>query len=150
MNSKPKQLVTMLIDKELHEKSKVIIPNRTKNYEDYLRRVINAGSRLEMLRMEKENLETKLERVKYEYEIEVELEEKQSKYNQLKHNELDAAVETVLRIVEKTGVIGLDKLEDIAIMKNVSISELKNSIPDINDKFVSFHPQLKEKLGDLS
>ena len=49
-----------------------------------------------------------------------------------------------------SGVIGLDKLEDIANLNGVSIAELKAAIPaDLTDKIVRFHPQFIEKSGNL-
>lgn len=146
----PTKFISMAIDMELYKKSKVIISNRTKDYEDYLRRRIYAGSRSEMLKMEIEDLDARREHAMNEYDIEVGLQEKQSEHNQLQENELDAAVETVIRIMEATGVIGLDKLEDIANIKKVSVGELKKAIPDkLQDKFVTFHPQFKEKVGSF-
>jgi hypothetical protein len=146
----PLKLISMNIDEELYNKSRLIISNRTKDYEDYLRRRIYAGSRSEMLKMEIEEIDSRREQLMHEYDIEIGLEEKQSEHNQLHDNEMDKAVETVVRIMTVKGVIGLDKLEDIASMQEVSVSDLKQAIPEeLHDKFVKFHPQIKEKVGSF-
>ena len=67
--SNPTKVVSMAIDAELYEQSKIIIPNRTQDYEDYLHRKIDAGNSLELLKMEISELDEKREILKREYDI---------------------------------------------------------------------------------
>lgn len=149
-NSGSKKRISMVIDRDLYEKSKMLIPNRTADYEDYLRRRLYTGNRPDLLKMEIDELDIRREVLMYEYDHEVGLLEEQAENEGKKQNDLDDAVKIVLNVIESDSVIGLDKLDTIATLKGVSVVDLKLAIPKkIHDKFVKFHPQYKETEGTL-
>jgi len=136
--------VHMKIDSELFRKSKAIIPDRTADYEDYLRRRIHAKDRAELLRMEIEELESKKKTLMEEYDIETKIKENALEIDQEIDNEVQACVETVLKIIENEGCIGLDRLEDLAAFRDVSVAQVKIMIPDkFQEKIVRYHLQTK-------
>ena len=107
----------MAIDAELYEQSKIIIPNRTQDYEDYLHRKINAGNSLEFLKIEIGELDKKREILKREYEIKQGL-LKISNDNMLEVN-MDQAVKTVTNIIINENSIGLNRLREVADINNI-------------------------------
>jgi|GEM_PF-1500334 len=138
--------VYMKIDAELFRKSKTIIPDRTADYEDYLRRRIHAKDRAEIIRMEIEELESKKNALMKEYDIETKIQENAAEIDQEIDNEVDAVVATALKIINNEGNIGLDRLQDLADFREVGLAQVKAMMPEeAKDKIVKHH--LKTKQG---
>jgi len=135
----------MEIPHDLWVKSKALITNRTEDYIDYLERRLAASDRLDMLQQERDEVKARLEHLDIEIDHELNMKE-ELKYLEKEADEIiEDAVETITHIVMNEGVIGLDKIEQIATVKDLSFSELKNAIPeDLRDKVVNFHPQIKQ------
>ena len=137
--------VHMKIPYDLWVKSNALIPNRTADYIDYLKRRLAASDRLDMLQQERDEVKARLEHLDIEIDHELNMKE-ELKYLEKEADEIiEDAVQTIAHIVMNEGVIGLDKIEQIATVKDLSFSELKNAIPlDLRDKVVNFHPQIKQ------
>lgn len=135
-----KKSIHMNIDEILYIRSKTVIPNRTKDYEDYLRRKIACGDRKELLKKEMEELESKKIFLQKEIDIEDSLADKIKEEEDEKIEVFNGVVETVIKIIQNEGSIGLDKLEEISDLRGVSLAELKANIPEeLRDKIVKFH-----------
>lgn len=138
------QLVTMKIPVELYKKSDLIIPNRTQDYIDYLERRVATTDRASLIQKELDELDTRQELLRHELELELATkEEKQNVINEY-DSEMESALETIKRIAEVEGMIGEDKIEQVALWKDVSLGELKLLIPDTVE-VVKFHPQYVKK-----
>ena len=87
----------MLVDEELLLKTKAIIPNRTQDYEDYMRRRILASNRAELLKMEIDDIDARREHLMNEYDIEIGLIEKQKQNERTKQDDVNAALEDNLK-----------------------------------------------------
>jgi len=137
--------VYMKIDAELFRKSKKIIHDRTADYEDYLRRRIHVKDRADLLRIEIEELESRKRVLMDEYDIETKIKENAPAIDQEIDNEVSACVETALKIIENEGNIGLDRLQDLADFREVSLAQVKAMMPDeVKDKIVKYHLQTKK------
>lgn len=136
----------MKIDPDLYRKSKSIIPDRTKDYEDYLRRRISVSNRAELLKLEIEECDAKRESLMKEYDLEMELQAQ----IQTEQKSLEEVTELVIGIINNLGYIGLDRLEDIAELHNVSLAELKKSIPpELQEKFVKYHLEPPSNIAEI-
>lgn len=134
----------MKIDADLFRKSKAIIPDRTADYEDYLRRRIHAKDRAELLRMEIEDLESKKKELMDEYDIEIKIKENAPEIDQEIDNEIVACVNTAMKIIDNEGCIGMDRLQELAEFREVSVAQVKAMMPeDAKDKIVRYHLQTK-------
>ena len=144
----PTKTVSMSIDVELYEQSKILIPNRTQDYEEYLHRKIQAGNSLEFLKMEIEELDKKRENLKREYNIKQGL-LKISNDNMLEVN-IDQAVKTVTNIILNENSIGINRLKEVADINNVIMVDLKKALPEeLQTKIVKYHPVITRKIGTL-
>ena len=144
----PTKTVSMSIDVELYEQSKILIPNRTQDYEDYLHRKIQAGNSLEFLKMEIEELDKKRENLKREYNIKQGL-LKISNDNMLEAT-IDQAVKTVTNIILNENSIGINRLKEVADINNVIMVDLKKALPEeLQSKIVKYHPVITRKVGTL-
>lgn len=133
--------VFMKIDEQLFIKSRPLIPNRTEDYEDYLRRKIAGQNRAEIIQMEIDRLDLQRAQLMKEYDIEIGLQDEQTVEERTESEQLLMALQTVTRVVDIQGVIGLDKIEDIANLHEVSFYELKNNLPAaIKEQVVKTHP----------
>lgn len=133
MKKGKKRLVTMKIDEELYLKSKAIIPDRTKDYVNYLKRRISTN-RAELLKKEIDDLDTKREALMREYDRELELQET------TEHRPLKDLVTTVEKIINHRGFIGENEIENLAYMNGYEFAELKAAIPpELHKKFVKFY-----------
>ena len=142
------KVVSMKIDLDLYEKSKLLIPNRTKDYVEYLHRRIRAGSSSELIKMEIEDLDRKREELKMQYEFKVAL-EKGSDSNIL-NRDITKAIETVTNIINNSGSIGIKKLTEIAEINNIIVRDLKEALPEnLQDKITKYHPEIKTKPGSI-
>lgn len=136
----------MKIDPDLYRKSKSIIPDRTKDYEDYLRRRISVSNRAELLKLKIEECDAKRESLMKEYDLEMELQAQ----IQTEQKSLEEVTELVIGIINNLGYIGLDRLEDIAELHNVSLAELKKSIPpELQEKFVKYHLEPPNNIAQI-
>ncbi|MEN6592767.1 MAG: hypothetical protein ABFC12_05960 [Methanobacterium sp.] len=134
----------MKIDADLFRKSKAIIPDRTADYEDYLRRRIHAKDRAELLRMEIEELESKKKELMDEYDIETKIKENAPEIDQEIDNEIMACVNTAMKIINNEGCIGMDRLQELAEFREVSVAQVKAMMPGAaKDKIVRYHLQTK-------
>lgn len=131
--------VYMKIDPELHRKSKAIVGDRTADYEDYLRRKIGATDRAELLKMEIEELESKKESLMKEYDIETKIQENAEEIDQAIDNQVQSCVDTVLKIIKNEGSIGLDKLQELADFRDVSVAQVKAMLPEKAKKSIVKH-----------
>ncbi|MCE7700161.1 MAG: hypothetical protein K8E24_015475 [Methanobacterium paludis] len=53
---------------------------------------------------------------------------------------MQGLIDLVIAIINNLGYIGLDRLEDIAELHNISLAELKKAIPkELSCKFVKHH-----------
>ena len=130
----------MNIDFDLYKKSKTLIPDRTKDYEDYLRRKIATSNRAEIIKMEIDELDMKKQELKKEYDREIGLMSVEDELKGEDINKLTFALNTVLKIIDNDGSIGLDRIEEIATVQDISFSELKSAIPDsMGDKILKHH-----------
>ena len=144
----PTKVVSMAIDAELYEQSKIIIPNRTQDYEDYLHRKIHAGNSLEFLKIEIGELDKKREILKREYDIKRGL-LKISNDNMLEVN-MDQAVKTVTNIIVNEHSIGFNRLREVAEINNIIPGDLKKALSeDLQSKIVKYHPVINRKIGTL-
>lgn len=120
----------MRIDEQLYIKSRAMIPNRTEDYEDYLRRRLGANNRLEMLEKERTETINHLNHIEKEIHEEREfvqnIEKTEMEYEQM----MEKAVDTLTNIYENHGFIGSDNLESIATFNEISLGELKNRLPE--------------------
>lgn len=140
--------VHMKIPYDLYIKSKALIPNRTDDYTDYLRRRIVASDRLDMLQQERDETRARLEHLDIEIDHELNMKEELNVLEKEADEIIGDAIVTITHIVMNEGVIGLDKIEQIAAVKDLSFGELKNAIPeDLRDKVVNFHPQIAGEKG---
>lgn len=140
-----RQLITMQIDKELYMKSKNIIPNRTQDYEDYLRRRLSSKNRLEMLRKEREQLIDRVQELDLEIENEIlfrrDLDLVEMEYEEV----MDKAMKILNRMFKNHGKIGLNNIENVAVMNDLDYSDLKSRLPaEIKAKIV---PHLEAGIG---
>jgi hypothetical protein len=130
----------MNIDFDLYKKSKTLIPDRTKDYEDYLRRKIATSNRAEIIKMEIDELDMKKQELMKEYDREIGLMSVEDELKGEDINKLTFALNTVLKIIDNDGSIGLDRIEEIATVQDISFSELKSAIPDsMGDKILKHH-----------
>ena len=135
--SKPYQGIYMKIDFDLYRKSKPLIQDRTKDYEDYLRRRIAVSNRAELLKLEIEECDARRESLMKEYDLEMEL---QAEIEPEQEKSVEEIAELVIAIINNLGYIGLDRLEDIAELHHLSVAELKQAIPkELSCKFVKHH-----------
>lgn len=135
--------VHMKIDERLYSKSKTLIPNRTKDYEDYLRRMIASNNRLEMLQKEQEELQNRMGYLDKEIDLEMDIKDKMKELENEAEDIINQALKTVINIIHNEGVIGLDRLEEIANYKRVSSAELRSRIPkELGDRIVNYHPKV--------
>lgn len=140
--------VHMKIPYDLWVKSKALIHNRTEDYIDYLKRRIAASDRLDMLQQERDEVRARLEHLDIEIDHELNMKEELKCLEKEVDEIIEDAVKTITHIVMNEGVIGLDKIEQIATVKDLSFGELKNAIPlDLRDKVVNFHPQIIGEKG---
>ncbi len=141
------KVVSMAIDSDLYEKSESIIQDRTRDYEEYLHRVINAGSSTELIRAEIEDLEWRIYDLKREYELKIKM---NSSDSNILHEDMEKAVKTVTNIIESTGSIGTKKLREVAKINNVLVRDLKNSLPeDLQNKITKYHLEITMKPGTM-
>ena len=130
------------------QQSKIIIPNRTQDYEDYLHRKIDAGNSLKLLKMEISELDEKREILKREYDIKQGLLEI-SNDNLLTVN-MDQAVKTVINIIENENSIGINRLREVADINNTIPSDFKKALPkELQSKIVKYHPVINRRIGTL-
>ena len=130
----------MNIDFDLYKKSKTLIPDRTKDYEDYLRRKIATSNRAEIIKMEIDELDMKKQELMKEYDREIGLMSVEDELKGEDINKLTFALNSVLKIIDNDGSIGLDRIEEIATVQDISFSELKSAIPDsMGDKILKHH-----------
>ena len=130
----------MNIDFDLYKKSKTLVPDRTKDYEDYLRRKIATSNRAEIIKMEIDELDMKKQELMKEYDREIGLMSVEDELKGEDINKLTFALNTVLKIIDNDGSIGLDRIEEIATVQDISFSELKSAIPDsMGDKILKHH-----------
>jgi len=138
------QLITMKIPYDLYKKSDLIIPNRTKDYIDYLERRVATTDRASIIQKELDDLKTRQELLEHELELELATREEREKVTSEYDSELLSAVETIKKIALAEGMVGEDKIEQVALWKDVSFAELRLMIPeDIN--VVKYHPRYVEK-----
>ena len=138
----------MEIPYDLYIKSKALIPNRTEDYVDYLQRRIAASNRLDMLQQERDEVKARLEHLDIEIDHELNMKDELKDLEKEADELIEDAIKTVTHIIMNEGVIGLDKIEQIAAVKDLSFGELKNAIPeDLRDKVVNFHPQIQGEKG---
>lgn len=72
-----------------------------------------------------------------EYDTELELQEQ---INITDDKTIEEGAETCINIIENLGYIGLDKMETIAELHDISLVELKKLIPvELHEKFVKYH-----------
>ena len=143
MGNKIVKGIFMKIDHDLYTKSKSIIPDRTKDYEDYLRRRISIENRGELIKVEIEELDARRVALMKEYDLEMEL---QGHLDHLEKN-VEEVAQICLDIIENLGYIGLDRLKIIAELNGVGFADLKNSIPEeFHHKFVKYHLDLKSEI----
>lgn len=132
--------VFMRIDHDLYRKSKALIPDRTKDYEDYLKRKIVTSNRAELIKMEIDELDMKKEQLMKEYDYEIGLESFDNAMEEEMINKKTFALNTVLKIITNEGAIGLDRIDEIATVQGISAGELKTMIPeDQRCKVVQYH-----------
>ena len=141
------QLVTMKIPIELYTKSKALIPDRTKDYIDHLNRRIATSDRASMIQRELDEIKTRQEFLEHELELELGLKEEEEKVSGEYNDIFKQAIQTIRNIINAEGCIGMDKMESIAALKDISFAELKINLPeDILEKVVNYHPQYVEKV----
>jgi len=129
--------IYMKIDYDLYRKSKAIIKDRTKDYENYLRRRITVSNRAELLKLEIEELDERRKALMKEFDTELELQEQ---ININDNKTIEEVAEICINIIENLGYIGLDKMGTIAELHDVSLAELKKAIPmEYHEKFVKYH-----------
>ncbi|EKF86849.1 hypothetical protein [Methanobacterium formicicum] len=146
MVKKDIKTICMRIDRRLFDLSKLIISNRTKDYENYLQRKLMVRDKSAFLRDEIEKHESIIGELEVEYNIEIELQKEEEEKIRKDGTILDSCIGTVMKIIDNEGIIGLDRLEEIANFKGISVSELKKAMPEeYKSKFVNFHPQYKDK-----
>jgi hypothetical protein len=121
--------VNMFIQRDLYVKSKYIIPNRTEDYENYLRRRLASKNRMDMLEQERTELLEQLNVVEAEIKQEREFNSDEERIKIEYDIMVGKAVDTLTRIYEKHGFIGANNIEAIATMNEISIGELKNQLP---------------------
>jgi hypothetical protein len=142
------KVVSMKIDADLYEESKLVIPNRTKDYVEYLHRRIRAGSSSELIKMEIEDLDRKREELKMQYQFKVALENGSD--SNILRRDIANAVETVTNIINNSGSIGVNKLKEIADINNIIVADLKAALPkDLQTKISKYHPEIKTKPGSI-
>ncbi|MEN6552825.1 MAG: hypothetical protein ABFC34_08055 [Methanobacterium sp.] len=145
MGNKKYKGIYMKIDYDLYRKSKVIIKDRTKDYEDYLQRRITVNNRAELLKLEIEELDERRKALMKEYDTELEL---QGQIN-TEDKTIEDIAKTCINIIENLGYIGLDKMETIADLHDVSLAELKKTIPtEYHEKFVKYHTDPQPEICD--
>lgn len=150
MKKREYQLVTMKIPIDLYNKSKIVIPEgtRTKDYIDYLTRRIAAVDKVSMIERELDEIKTRQEFLEHELELELGLKEEETKIVEEYDNIMESAIDTIRRIIDSEGIIGLDKIESIASLKDISFAELKMCLPgELQDKIVKYHPQVIGERG---
>jgi len=148
--TKKTKLISMAIDETLYRKSKPLIANRTADYEDYLRRRINAKDTLEMLQVEYEESVRNMKHLKDQIYKEMEFREKQEEVMIEESSLMDAAVEVAERIYQVHGVVGHNDLDNISAMKQVELADLKNALPQhIIESLVDIRENIIERQGTL-
>jgi hypothetical protein len=140
--------IYMVIGPTLYRKSKAIIENRTKDYENYLARKIHTNNRAEMIKLEIEELDQKREALMKEYDIEIGIEANEDHMEDETINKITYATNTIMKIVNNQGGIGWDKIEEIADFQGISLAELKLHLPEsIKDKIVEHNVTLETVEG---
>ena len=128
----------MKVDFELYRKSKPFIQDRTKDYESYLARKILTNNRAEMLKLEIEELDVQREALMKEYDQEVGIQSEL--FDDEDMDKISLALNTIEKIINNEGTIGLDRIEEIATIQDVSVAELKRRIPiKYRDKVLAHH-----------
>jgi hypothetical protein len=90
--------------------------------------------------MEIDELDMKKQELMKEYDREIGLMSVEDELKGEDINKLTFALNTVLKIIDNDGSIGLDRIEEIATVQDISFSELKSAIPDsMGDKILKHH-----------
>ncbi|MCE7699527.1 MAG: hypothetical protein K8E24_012220 [Methanobacterium paludis] len=111
----------MKTDFDMYRKSKPLIPDRTKDYEEYLRRRIAVSNRAELLKLEIEECDARRESLMKEYDLEMEL---QAEIQPEQEKSVEEIADLVVAIINNLGYIGLDRL---MILQNCIKLVLQNS-----------------------
>lgn len=141
-----RKAVCMRIDVDLFNRSKQLIHNRTSDYEDYLRRTCVVVDKPNFIRNQIEEGQLKIAQLEKEYDLEIGLQKENENLIKQQGTVMEGCVETIIKIIENEGRIGLDRIEEIANYRGVNASELKSEVPEnYKSKFVSFHPHYKNE-----
>jgi len=109
-----------------------------------LERRVATTDRASIIQKELDDLKTRQELLEHELELELATREEREKVTSEYDSELLSAVETIKKVALAEGMVGEDKIEQVALWKDVSFAELRLMIPeDIN--VVKYHPRYVEK-----